>query len=298
MWDFFLDMLVPMSASTVYLTTVGNHESDCPHTATLYETQNDSGGECGVLATALLPMPDPAVTDKPWWSYDVGLIHFVGMSSEHDYSIGSEQYLFLEKDLGSVDRAKTPWVIFGGHRAMYLNSNYGDGVSSDITVMNSLILNIEPLLWKNRVNIAFWGHNHVVQRSTAVLNKTVVQKAVLSTDSDGNSIAHHHDPQATVHFVIGTGGAKFTVNYVYPFPAWNEVVFYRYGYTKVTAVNSTHLDWTWRDSGDGTVYDHVVFTQSDDFSQPWSSDFTPVPTSAPTPALMETSQTGEMLSVS
>lgn len=38
------------------------------------------------------------------WSYDVGLIHFVGMSTEHDYTVGSEQYLWLEADLAGVDR--------------------------------------------------------------------------------------------------------------------------------------------------------------------------------------------------
>ncbi len=96
------------------------------------------------------------------WSYDVGLIHFVGMSTEHDYTVGSKQYLWLENDLASVDRSVTPWIIFGGHRAMYINSNYGGSVTSDIVVMDLLIENVEPLLWKYRVNLAFWGHNHVV----------------------------------------------------------------------------------------------------------------------------------------
>ena len=50
------------------------------------------GGECGVVTSALLPLPYPATVDKPWWSYDVGLIHMMGMSSEHDYRVGSDQY--------------------------------------------------------------------------------------------------------------------------------------------------------------------------------------------------------------
>ena len=41
--------------------------------------------------------------------------------------------------------------------------------------MNNLITNIEPLLFKYRVNVAFYGHNHVVQRHSAVFNKTVIQ---------------------------------------------------------------------------------------------------------------------------
>jgi acid phosphatase type 7 len=53
------------------------------------------------------------------------------MSTEHDYTVGSEQYLWLEADLAGVNRTITPWIIFGGHRAMYLNINYVDGVTSD-----------------------------------------------------------------------------------------------------------------------------------------------------------------------
>jgi acid phosphatase type 7 len=41
-WDFYLDMLSPVSSGAVYLTTVGNHESDWPN-KTYYES-NDSGG--------------------------------------------------------------------------------------------------------------------------------------------------------------------------------------------------------------------------------------------------------------
>jgi len=155
-WDFFLDMISEVASRAVYLTTVGNHESDYPNTASQF-AGTDSGGECGVLATKLLPMPAPATTDAPWWSYDVGLIHFVGMSTEHDFSVGSKQYEFLENDLASVDRAVTPWIIFGGHRAMYLNSNYGGSPSSDITVMDLMIQELEPLIWKYRVNIGFYG---------------------------------------------------------------------------------------------------------------------------------------------
>jgi hypothetical protein len=64
-WDFFLDMLTPMSASVVYLSTVGNHESDWPNTAAYYQG-HDSGGECSVATMKLLPMPEPAIVEKPW----------------------------------------------------------------------------------------------------------------------------------------------------------------------------------------------------------------------------------------
>lgn len=213
-------------------------------------------------------MPEPATTNKPWWSYDVGLIHFVGMSTEHDFNIGSEQYYWLEKDLRSVNRSLTPWVIFGGHRAMYINSDYGGTVTSDITVMQEMIDNLEPLLWKYRVNLGFYGHNHVVQRHSAVLNYTVIQASEALEDSEGNVVHYHDDPQATVHMVIGTGGGTFTKNAVDPPPEWNELYYYEYGYAIVTAVNESHLDWKWVLGTTNEVLDRMVITQSDP-SQPW-----------------------------
>lgn len=86
-WDFFLDMLSPVAGSVVYLTTVGNHgtsfmivlvlgtvtnlsfaESDAPNSDSYY-TGNDSGGECGVVATNLIQMPAPASTNQPWYIF-------------------------------------------------------------------------------------------------------------------------------------------------------------------------------------------------------------------------------------
>jgi len=218
----------------------------------------------------LMPMPSPATTNEPWWSYDVGLLHLVGMSTEHNFTIGSPQYLWLEADLAAVNRSVTPWVIFGGHRAMYINSNYGGAATSDIVVMEELIANIEPLLYKYEVNFAFWGHNHAVQRMTAVYKSEVVQESTIIEDDNGSEIAHHIDPQATIHYVIGTGGASFTQNYVYPYPEWNEEVFYQWGYSRVTAVNKTMLDIQWVDSGDGKVYDHMIIVRNDPYEN-WSA---------------------------
>lgn len=47
------------------------------------------------------------------------MVHFIMISTEHDLSPGTRQYKWLEQDLKSIDRSKTPWVIIGGHRPMY-----------------------------------------------------------------------------------------------------------------------------------------------------------------------------------
>ena len=54
----------------------------------------------------------------------------VMLSTEHSFLPGSAQHEWLAKDLMNVDRKKTPFVIVGGHRAMYC-SNRIDGMCID-----------------------------------------------------------------------------------------------------------------------------------------------------------------------
>ena len=38
------------------------------------------------------------------------------MSTENNFTIDTPQYKFLVQHLQNIDRAKTPWLIFTGHR--------------------------------------------------------------------------------------------------------------------------------------------------------------------------------------
>lgn len=313
-WDYYLNMISPLSSSVVYMSALGNHESDYPGENTYYQG-TDSGGECGVITTSVLPLPHTAQKESPWWSYDIGLIHIIASSSEHDFHPNSEQYMWLENDLLSVNRTLTPWIIFGCHRAMYINA--GKEGTWDIDTMNLLISTIEPLLWKYHVNIGFYGHTHVVQRMSAVYNKTVVKASTPvyihddslsftmsrdessssgSSDSDGSSSSSkknrfrtgHTDesthsnsnpspnpklvntyfyPQATVHHVIGTGGAPFYVNDVSPPPVFDEVIYYKYGYVILQAVNASYLYWEWIESDTNLVIDRAAIWQDSNQKQ-------------------------------
>ncbi len=264
-WDFYMDQIGPMASSVLYMSTVGNHESDWPDTTTIYNV-TDSGGECGVVATTMYPMPSPAETNTPWWSYDVGIMHFVGMSTEHNFTIGGDQYKFLQADLAAVNRSVTPWIIFNGHRPMYVSSDFNDTELSfsDQAVMDSLILNIEPLLQKYQVNVAFWGHNHVYQRMTAVADNCVVEGSEART-IDGTTWNVYDTPQAPVHMLVGNAGARFSDNALPYNPVWCEDVEDFYGYNVITAVNESYLEWISYNSNehnDEAIMDRIVVTQN------------------------------------
>ena len=52
---------------------------------------------------------------KYWYTIDYPLVRIIVMSTEHNYTEGSEQYEWLENELASIDH-KSKWTIFFGHK--------------------------------------------------------------------------------------------------------------------------------------------------------------------------------------
>lgn len=69
----------------------GNHERDWPFTGDRYDSSHSSGGECGIAYEKRFKMPQ-AGHDKPWYSFEMGPVHFLVFTGEHDFDKGSEQY--------------------------------------------------------------------------------------------------------------------------------------------------------------------------------------------------------------
>ena len=125
-----------------------------------------------------------------------------------DMHEGSEQYRFLERDLASVDRARTPWVIFMGHRPIY--SCWGR--DSDIGA-------VEDLLMMYRVDLSLWGHVHNAQVTCPVYRSRCVEKG-----ADGYD--------APIHAVIGNAGQEITFEKLIPtIENYTEFYAMEYGFS-------------------------------------------------------------------
>ncbi|KAF5729298.1 inactive purple acid phosphatase 27 [Tripterygium wilfordii] len=192
---------------------------DYVDSGTVYITP-DSGGECGVPYETYFQMPS-AEKDKPWYSIEQGGVHFTVISTEHDWTPNSEQYAWMKKDLGSVDRSRTPWLIFMGHRPMYSSS----GLSVDTRFKSA----VEPLLLQNKVDLVFVGHVHNYERTCSVYNSQCL--AMPKKDENGVDTYDHSNYKAPVQAVIGMAGFsldKFsdTTN------SWSLVRISKFGYLR------------------------------------------------------------------
>ncbi|XP_042515791.1 probable inactive purple acid phosphatase 27 [Macadamia integrifolia] len=223
-WDFFLHQIGSMASHVSYMTAIGNHERDYMDSGSVYTT-SDSGGECGVPYETYFPLPTVA-KDKPWYSIEQGPVHFTVISTEHNWSANSEQYQWMESDMGSVNRSRTPWLIFTGHRPMY--STLG---SVPTSVDSTFVAEVEPLLMDYKVDLVLWGHVHNYERMCAVYQNSC--KAIPTKDANGTDTYDNTNYSAPVHLVIGMAG--FSLD---QFPSnataasWSLVRIAEFGYAR------------------------------------------------------------------
>ncbi|XP_042480184.1 probable inactive purple acid phosphatase 27 [Macadamia integrifolia] len=225
-WDYFLHQIGPVASQVSYMTAIGNHERDYVDSGSVYITP-DSGGECGVPYETYFPMPT-TVKDKPWYSIEQGPVHFTVISTEHDWSPNSEQYQWIAKDLSTVDRSKTPWLIFTGHRPMY-SSEQGGLIPS---VDSRFVTAVEPLLMDNKVDLVLWGHVHNYERMCAVYQNEC--KAMPKKDTNGTDTYDNTEYNAPVHVVIGMAGFQLD-NFPSKVNSWSLVRGSKFGYVRFHA---------------------------------------------------------------
>ncbi|KAK3162202.1 hypothetical protein QOZ80_1BG0086710 [Eleusine coracana subsp. coracana] len=230
-WDFFLHLITPLASQVSYMTAIGNHERDYAESGSVYVTP-DSGGECGVPYESYFPMPSVA-KDKPWYSIEQGSVHFIVISTEHEWSEKSEQYNWMDEDLSSVDRSRTPWIIFIGHRPMY--SSHGGLLPN---VDSNFVASVEPLLLNYQVDLVFFGHVHNYERTCAVYQSKC--NGIPKKDASGIDTYDNSNYTAPVHAIVGAGGFSLD-NFPNKGGTWSLSRVSEFGYARVHATKTDML---------------------------------------------------------
>ena len=101
-----------------------------------------------------------------WYSFNRGPVHYISLSTEHSYDIGSPQYSWLVSDLqratNPTNRSLRPWVILMGHRPMYCSDTFEAG---DCGVGAHIVQVLEPLMQQYKVDFYVAGHHHTYERT-------------------------------------------------------------------------------------------------------------------------------------
>lgn len=271
LWDHFFTQIEPVASKVAYHVCIGNHEYNWPSqpwrpewSQRIYGT--DGGGECGIPYSLKFHMPgnssEPTGTPAPatrnlYYSFDVGAVHFVYMSTETNFLPGSSQYNFIKHDLESVDRNKTPFVVVQGHRPMYTTSYE----FTDAPLRERMLQHLEPLFVKNKVTLALWGHVHRYERFCPMNNFTCGSMGLNGEDWEA----------FPVHVVIGMGGQDWQPIWqprpdhpddpIFPQPKRSLYRGGEFGYTRLVATKEK-LRLSYVGNHDGEVHDMVEILAS------------------------------------
>eukprot|EP00762_Andalucia_godoyi_P006415 ANDGO_02943.mRNA.1 putative inactive purple acid phosphatase 9 len=244
LWPLFHDEVSPMASKYPWMMSLGNHEYDWPGLGfrpSWGDYGMDSGGECGVPVRRRFWMPWEHGGDDCWWySFDYGPIHFSVVSSEHDYTLGSEQNVWLNDDLSKVDRSKTPWVVLASHRPGYTAAQ--NVSQTEGPVFDHVREALEPVAIKYNVDVVLTAHIHFYERTCPI---------------------KYYDCQpagtAPVYVLAGMAGAPITPPPPSPFPHWEAGQSEVYGFLSVFA-NYTHMEWTLWDDATNKIADQFGFS--------------------------------------
>lgn len=273
----FYDEMTPISTTKPWMVGAGNHEANCiaggyddPFNNQTYDDSICSPGQnnfTGFIQHFRMPSDVSGGTGNFWYSFDHGMVHYIMLDTETDLGHGfispdetgggegdhagpfgayaNAQTDWLEADLKSIDRKKTPWVIAAGHRPWYLSL-----ANITHTICWTCKDVFEPLFLRYGVDLYISGHAHFYQRS-APLNDSVIDPNELNNPSAPwyitSGAAGHYDG-------LSNGAAVPKPYERFRLDERNST----YGWSKLTFHNCTHMTHDFIASNNGTVLDSAT----------------------------------------
>lgn len=230
--DAFMNQIQSVAGYVPYMVCPGNHE----------EKYNFSNYR------ARFTMPNFKASENLWYSFNLGPVHFISISTEvyyfMNYGIKTlvKQYDWLEKDLFEANkpenREKRPWIITYGHRPMYCNDLDGDDCTHNETLVRvglpfTHFFGLEDLFYKHTVDVELWAHEHTYERLFPIYDYEMY---------NGSYDSPYTNPRAPVHIISGSAGCKEKTD-TFPDnpPTWSAFRTSDYGYTRMKVHNKTHI---------------------------------------------------------
>eukprot|EP01089_Gocevia_fonbrunei_P017908 TRINITY_DN595_c0_g1_i1.p1 TRINITY_DN595_c0_g1~~TRINITY_DN595_c0_g1_i1.p1 ORF type:complete len:441 (+),score=95.33 TRINITY_DN595_c0_g1_i1:79-1401(+) len=252
--DTFLNEIQKIAAHLPYQVCPGNHEADFLDTFLNYKQR--------------FTMPSYKTNENMYFSFDVGFVHFVSISSEHYFGLEeiyiAEQYAWVEKDLrkANENRKKVPWIIMYGHRPMYCSDDddFPDCTNDTATLREGVDLfgerffGMESLLQKYGVDMYISGHEHSYERMFPVYQGKVYN----------GTAGPYINPGAPVHVVAGAAGCQEDLDrFGGGLGPWSAFRSATYGYGRLTVFNQTTLFWEQVLDLDGSILDQFYLVKDD-----------------------------------
>lgn len=251
-WAEWFELVEPVFSQVPAFFSCGNHdvlqlqgsERFWPSWGS-YELDSGTQGECGVPFQHLVAMDGEdgegnRVVNNNWTSLDLpGVAHVVSLSSEHNFTAGSEQAEWLVSDLARVNRSSTPWVVVQLHRPMY-DSTFNALLPEEAATRTIL----EPLFEAAGVDLVLTAHIHDYQSMHCRIYNGTCRDGVGGAGPVGRPV-----------MVVGGGGKTSGIRAWMDAPDWLAARTDGLGYARFRPANGTAALWEWVFNTNGTAFD-------------------------------------------
>ncbi|KOM27526.1 hypothetical protein LR48_Vigan434s000200 [Vigna angularis] len=253
-WDYWGRYMQPLISSVPIMVIEGDHD---------IEPQAENQTFVAYSSRFAFPSEESGSTSTLYYSFKAGGIHFIMLGSYTSYDKSGDQYKWLERDLASVDREVTPWLVATWHAPWY--STY----KAHYREAECMRVEMEDLLYKYGVDIVFNGHVNAYERTNRVYNYTLDPCGpVYITVGDGGNrekmaTTHADEPGecpepsttpddflggfCTFNFTSGPAAGNFCWDRQPDYSAFRESSF---GHGILEVKNETHALWIWHRNQD------------------------------------------------
>lgn len=235
-WDLFWRKVEPIASQVPYMTVPGNHE--------LYWNFSAYKARAGWwMPRAGLSAPNDAM----FYHFDFGPVRFVMLDSETWFdtpNISPAQVDWAQSIMRQRNSSQQPWMVVAHHRPLYCTSV----PKFQCDVFGPLLrLQVEELYLKERVDIAFAGHQHNYERMYPVKGGRVISQ-------------NYTDATTPIYIVNGAAGNREGNFRVLGDQPWSAAHSIKRGYVvaKFLLASTATAQLSFVASADGTVVDEIT----------------------------------------
>ncbi len=190
---------------------------------------------------------------REFYSFNRQNMHFLVMSTETPYGLGSEQYQFVRSDLENASRdSNIHWIIITYHQPAYTSPSNCKGCSPRVTLGEVY----HPLFDKFGADLVLQAHVHNYERTYPLLYNSNDSSKPIIADKNETNYNYTHNSHGAIFATVGTGGGDLNI-----FQARDPYVIKQYrgfGFLNVETINNvTRLNCTFY-ANDGTLADHFT----------------------------------------
>jgi len=258
-YDLFQTNLEPITATAPYMVLPGNHDVTC-HVTDDLGCPDALRNFSALRYRYRMPSLESYASTKPhmgmWYSFRVGGVHFVSISTETDFPhapttphtfVGGgagggfgDQLGWLRRDLAAArENPLVIWIVAMGHRPWYASKTHDWPPWTPDKVQASF----EPLFHEFGVDIYLCGHKHYYERIKPAFGGKAISGGTVQIV---NGAAGNNEGLDKGKGVGSMGGLIVAANYVDA------------GFGEFEQVNATRLEWRYVLSKDGSVFDRLV----------------------------------------